>query len=115
MTVTPLSVGPSLGSLCVLDHRSCSSLEHQHWKVKAVPEHIADNAIRLTLPNRRIRWSPGQHVFLTLPEIPRMPFESHPFSIASVQDDKHQGLVFTIRAMGGFTLLKTRENCYGPR
>jgi ferric-chelate reductase len=71
--------------------------------VKAVPEHIADNAIRLTLPNRRIRWSPGQHVFLTLPGVSKMPFESHPFTIATVRDDKNKDLVFTIRAMDGFT------------
>jgi ferric-chelate reductase len=71
--------------------------------VKAVPEHIADNAIRLSLPNRRIRWSPGQHVFLTLPGVSAVPFESHPFTISSIRDDKNQELVFTIRAMDGFT------------
>lgn len=32
-----------------------------------------------------------------------MPFESHPFTIASIRDDKNQDLVFTIRAMDGFT------------
>jgi ferric-chelate reductase len=71
--------------------------------VQAVPEHVADHAIRLTLPNRRIWWSPGQHVFLTLPGVSKMPFESHPFTIASIRDDKNQDLVFTIRVMDGFT------------
>ena len=75
---------------------------------KAAIEHVSRDAIRITLPNRHINWSAGQHVFLTLPGVSALPFESHPFTIASIREptaegDKDHPLVFIIRAMNGFT------------
>ena len=73
--------------------------------IKAVIQEVSSDAIRITLPNRHISWSAGQHVFLTLPGISASPFESHPFTIASIREpgDKDHPLVFIIRAMNGFT------------
>ena len=76
--------------------------------IKAIIEHVSDDAVRITIPNRRINWSAGQHVFLTLPGISTLPFESHPFTIASIREptaegQKNQPLVFIIRAENGFT------------
>jgi ferric-chelate reductase len=76
--------------------------------LKAAIERVANDAVRITLPNRHINWSAGQHVFLTLPGISTLLFESHPFTIASIrrptaQGHKNQPLVFVIRAMNGFT------------
>ncbi len=76
--------------------------------LKAVIEHVSNDAIRITLPNRHINWSAGQHVFLTLPGISNLLFESHPFTIASIREPtprgyKNQPLVFIIRAANGLT------------
>src|SRR5258708_12657708 len=76
--------------------------------IKAVIEDVSTDAVRITLPNRYINWSAGQHVFLTLPGISALPFEAHPFTIASIREPtaeghKNQPLVFIIRAMNGFT------------
>ncbi|KAG8832184.1 hypothetical protein FRC17_001778 [Serendipita sp. 399] len=54
-------------------------------------------------------WEAGQHVFLTLPGISILPFESHPMTIANIPETDEHGvpkptdLVFYIRAMDGFT------------
>lgn len=76
--------------------------------IKAVIECVSNDAVRITLPNRYINWSAGQHVFLTLPGVSALPLESHPFTIASIREPtpeghKNQPLVFIIRAMNGFT------------
>jgi ferric-chelate reductase len=76
--------------------------------VKAVVERVSSDAVRITLPNRHIDWSAGQHAFLSLPGISGLPFESHPFTIASIREptvdrDRNHPLVFIIRAMDGFT------------
>jgi ferric-chelate reductase len=76
--------------------------------LRAVIEHVSSDAIRITLPNRHINWSAGQHVFLTLPGVSALPFESHPFTIASIREPTADGykshpLVFIIRAMNGLT------------
>jgi len=57
-----------------------------------------------------MNWAPGQHAFIILPTISTLPFEAHPFTIASISssdeeasaDDEHE-LTFIIRARDGFT------------
>jgi ferric-chelate reductase len=76
---------------------------------EAVVETISRDSIKLRLPNRKITWKAGQHVFLILPGVSTVPFESHPFTIANIPDRDANGrskptdLVFYIRAMDGFT------------
>lgn len=76
--------------------------------LRAVIEHVSSDAVRITIPNRHISWSAGQHVFLTLPGISTLLFESHPFTIANIHNptargNKNKPLVFVIRGMSGFT------------
>jgi ferric-chelate reductase len=72
-------------------------------------ELLSSDAVRLTV-RRRARfglatWRPAQTMFVTIPEISRLPFESHPFTISSVADPKNdeREIVFIIRARDGFT------------
>ncbi|PVF96481.1 hypothetical protein CPB86DRAFT_507131 [Serendipita vermifera] len=76
---------------------------------EAIVETISRDSIKLVLPNRKITWKAGQHVFLILPGVSTVPFEAHPFTIANIPDRDANGrskptdLVFYIRAMDGFT------------
>ncbi|KAG8825926.1 hypothetical protein FRC19_010185 [Serendipita sp. 401] len=85
---------------------------------RAIVEHVSEDCIRLVLPNRHMTWKAGQHVFLTLPGVSILPFESHPMTIANIPERDEQGarkptdLVFYIRAMDGFT---RRLQQYGSR
>jgi predicted ferric reductase len=72
---------------------------------------VSQDSVKLILPNRHLTWNAGQHVYLTLPGVSTIPFESHPFTIANIPERKENGeplgkasdLVFYIRAMDGFT------------
>ncbi|PPQ65217.1 hypothetical protein CVT26_000194 [Gymnopilus dilepis] len=72
----------------------------------ALVELISEDTIRLTL-RRRISWAPGQHAYVILPTVSNLPFEAHPFTIASIPEDdgdsKERDVVFLIRGRGGFT------------
>ncbi|PBK78328.1 hypothetical protein ARMSODRAFT_947219 [Armillaria solidipes] len=58
--------------------------------------------LHLSIPTK-LRWSPGQHVFLRFLSV--RPFESHPFSITSIQsgNDQPSDMSFFIVPMKGFT------------
>lgn len=84
-------------------------------------EILTDNFVRLSLRRpSHFHWSPGQLVYLTLPAVSSLPFEAHPFTIASLDsniftDDKYglelsgttvsdwKELVFLINIRSGFT------------
>lgn len=72
----------------------------------ALVELLSDDTIRLTL-RRRISWTPGQHAYVILPSVSTLPFEAHPFTIASIPenggDSKENDVVFLVRGRGGFT------------
>jgi len=82
----------------------------------ATTELLSDSLVRVKLrrPNN-FHWSPGQFAYLIIPSVSRLPFEAHPFSIASVDsalfapDTKvaegsyGKELVFFIRVKNGFT------------
>ncbi|KAF8589882.1 hypothetical protein K439DRAFT_1404572 [Ramaria rubella] len=89
-------------------------------------ELLSPTMVRLVL-KRSMSWRPGQSAFLSIPRISHIPFESHPFTIASIprQDDvvssssvlgsstegtlresdcgDNNELVFLIKAREGFT------------
>lgn len=48
-------------------------------------ELLPPNFVRLRLRRpRNFRWSPGQAAYLIMPDVSTIPFEAHPFTIASV-------------------------------
>ncbi|KAI0316314.1 ferric reductase NAD binding domain-containing protein [Amylostereum chailletii] len=87
----------------------------------ATAELVSPDFVRLRLRRpRHFRWTPGQNAWLTMPGVSALPWEAHPFTIASVYDDEadlahadktadrrtvEQGkeLVFIIKAQQGFT------------
>ncbi|KAJ9223965.1 hypothetical protein DTO027B5_3715 [Paecilomyces variotii] len=60
---------------------------------------LPGNVTRITVENPAIQWKPGQHVFLACHSI--VPFQNHPFTIASLPSDKK--LEFLVRAEKGGT------------
>ncbi|KAG8747491.1 hypothetical protein FRC10_000627 [Ceratobasidium sp. 414] len=84
---------------------------------EAAIERVSSDTVRLTV-RRNFKWTSGQHVFIIAPTVARLPFEAHPFTIASSystgtkpQTSNEQDLVFIIRARDGFTrrLLEASE------
>ena len=82
---------------------------HSHTSPSTV-EILSEDALRLTVRRRHITWRPGQSMFLFLPDISTLPFETHPFTISTVtssfENGKNKGekeLVFLIKARGGLT------------
>ncbi|KAJ6113344.1 hypothetical protein N7523_006661 [Penicillium sp. IBT 18751x] len=69
------------------------------WSHSATFTALPGNVTRVTIKSPSVHWQPGQHVFLTCHSI--VPFQSHPFTIASIpEDDKME---FLIRAENGGT------------
>jgi predicted ferric reductase len=88
----------------------------------ATVELVSSDTIRLTLA-RRFDWRPGQHAYIIVPSISKLPFEAHPFTIASIpaqpridnaSDSKDNAVVFLIRGRSGMTgrlrRFATRQN-----
>ncbi|KAG8692592.1 hypothetical protein FRC09_011094, partial [Ceratobasidium sp. 395] len=84
---------------------------------EATIERVSSDTVRLTV-RRDFKWTSGQHAFLLAPSIAKLPFEAHPFTIASsyasgadAQASNKHDLVFIIRARDGFTkrLLEASE------
>jgi predicted ferric reductase len=91
----------------------------------AATELLSEDLIRLRLRRpSHFHWSPGQSAYLTMPSVSTLPFEAHPFTIASFDssllstasaEDQSSGevlgssapfwkeLVFFINVQGGFT------------
>lgn len=87
----------------------------------ATTQLLTDHCVRLTLRRpSHFHWSPGQTAYLILPTVSSLPFEAHPFTIASfdsslLADTKNtdtalgesarysKELVFLINVRGGFT------------
>ncbi|KAH7911651.1 ferric reductase NAD binding domain-containing protein [Hygrophoropsis aurantiaca] len=50
----------------------------------ATPELVSENCVRLRFRRpAHFRWTPGQTAYLIMPGVSRLPFEAHPFTIAS--------------------------------
>lgn len=54
----------------------------------ATAELLSGDVVRLRLCRpRHFHWSPGQSAYLTMPSVSTLPFEAHPFTIASVDSN----------------------------
>ena len=78
-------------------------------KQQATVELITSDTIRLTF-RRKFSWKPGQHAYITVPKISKLPSEAHPFTIATIPTSldgspapAERDVVFLIRARNGFT------------
>jgi predicted ferric reductase len=80
-------------------HRNKSGKGSRVWTHSATFTPMPSNITRVTIENPGIHWKAGQHVFLTCHSI--IPFQSHPFTIASLPEDEK--LEFFIRAEKGGT------------
>jgi len=77
---------------------------------------LSSDTVRLTVRrshNAVVAWRPGQHFFIVLPSVSRLPWEAHPFTPASISKSDKDGveLEFVIRGRDGFTrrLLNTAK------
>jgi predicted ferric reductase len=69
------------------------------WAHEATFTALPGNVTRVTIDNPGLGWKPGQHVFLTCHSV--VPLQCHPFTIASIPEDKK--MEFFIRAENGGT------------
>lgn len=108
--------------LVVFNH-SYFGLKSGSGTMDATTELLSDHFVRLTLRRPpHFHWSPGQTAYLIVPAVSTLPFEAHPFTIASFDssllseemkgaDQKTLGdndsywkeLVFLINVREGFT------------
>lgn len=69
---------------------------------KSVLESLPGDVTKVQITSSRIKqWSPGQHVFLSLPKLGLG--QSHPATILSIPSSHENKLVFILRAHKGFT------------
>ena len=83
----------------------------------AMVEVLSPHLVRVTLHRSKyFHWRPGHSAYLSFPSISAFPFESHPFTISTIDnDDSTSGdhlLVFLVGVKGGFTqkLLKAASS-----
>jgi ferric-chelate reductase len=90
-------------------------MNHTVWRGSG-PEHsnsaielISDDTIRVTL-KRAMNWKAGQHAYLLLPSVSKLPTEAHPFTISTIpgaldgsDGPKEKDITFLIRTRNGFT------------
>ena len=74
-------------------------------ELDAVVEVLSPRYVRVSLHrSKHFHWRPGQNVYLSFPSISKFPFESHPFTISTIDDDSDNStLVFILRVQRGFT------------
>ena len=76
-------------------------------ELDAVVEVLSPHYVRVSLHrSKHFHWRPGQNVYLSFPSISRFPFESHPFTISTINEDSksdNSTLEFILRAQRGFT------------
>lgn len=68
-------------------------------------EVISSDMIKLSI-YQRMSWKAGQSAYITIPTISWLPFESHPFTIATIpttETDVPSELVFLVKVRNGFT------------
>lgn len=87
----------AIANLSFLHRRSPG--RHWLWANRATLTPLPGNVTRITIDKPVLRWSPGQHVFLSCHTV--VPLQSHPFSIASLPSDEK--LEFLVQARRGGT------------
>lgn len=65
--------------------------------VAALPDRAV--SVRIEVPTLKGQWKPGQHIFIRF--LALSPFQSHPFTIASIEEDGE--LILIIKQRGGLT------------
>ncbi|KAI7232191.1 hypothetical protein KC330_g6019 [Hortaea werneckii] len=60
----------------------------------ALLEPLAGDVVRVIIKNVDFTWKSGQHVYLSIPRL--RPFEIHPFTIASVSEQRHDAVSSTL-------------------
>ena len=84
------------------------SSKNSKKELDAVVEILSSRFIRVTLHrSKHFHWRPGQTAYLSFPSVSTFPFESHPFTISTIDDDDSTSgdnmLVFLLRVQNGFT------------
>jgi predicted ferric reductase len=84
------------------------SSKNSQKELDAVIEVLSPRLIRVSLHRPRyFHWCPGQNVYLSIPSISTLPFEFHPFTISTIDNDSgtlgDNTLVFLFRVQRGFT------------
>ena len=82
------------------------SSQKSQKELDAVVEVLSPRYVRVSLHrSKHLHWRPGQNVYLSFPSISTFPFESHPFTISTIDDDSKDDstLVFILRVQRGFT------------
>ncbi|KAF3490733.1 uncharacterized protein GIQ15_00250 [Arthroderma uncinatum] len=86
-------------NLAIFRRSSTTTSSSSLWANYATFTPLAGDVTKVTIRNPVASWRPGQHVFLSVPTL--LPFQSHPFTIASLPSDNK--MEFLIRAEGGAT------------
>ncbi|KAH6915311.1 ferric reductase NAD binding domain-containing protein [Coprinopsis sp. MPI-PUGE-AT-0042] len=77
-------------------------------KAQATVELITPNTVRLSM-KRKFSWKAGQHAYICLPQLSRIPTEFHPFTISTIPENldgtkpEEKEIVFLIKAHDGLT------------
>ena len=83
------------------------SSQNSKKELDAIVEVLSPRYVRVSLHrSKHFHWRPGQNVYLSIPSTSTFSFESHPFTISTIDDDsKSDGsaLVFILRVQRGFT------------
>jgi ferric-chelate reductase len=83
------------------------SSQNTKKELDAIVEVLSPQYVRVSLNrSKHFHWRPGQNAYLCFPSISTFAFESHPFTISTIDDDsKSEGsiLVFILRVQHGFT------------
>ncbi|KEF61932.1 uncharacterized protein A1O9_03504 [Exophiala aquamarina CBS 119918] len=87
----------AVANLSFLHRRSPG--RHWLWANRATLTPLPGNITRITIDKPVLKWSPGQHVFLSCHTV--VPLQSHPFTIASLPCDEK--LEFLVQARRGGT------------
>ena len=81
------------------------------WACKAEFTPLPHNTTRVVIKNPPIHWAPGQHVFLSCHSI--VPFQSHPFTIASIPADGKMEFVVKAETGGTRRFFRHAERSHG--
>lgn len=81
------------------------------WACKATFEPLGSNMTRIVISNPPINWSVGQHVLLSCHSI--APFQSHPFTIASIPQDGTMEFLVKSKSGGTKRFFKHAQKHFG--
>jgi len=89
------------------------SSQNSKKELDAVVEVLSPHLLRVTLHrSKHFNWRPGHSAYLSFPKVSIFPFESHPFTISTIDDDSTSGdspLVFLVGVRNGFTQKLLKE------